>query len=291
MLSMKRYCGKNWTDDDLDQIRALIRTNATDTRAKLSRKVCEIFDWRKPDGKLKDMSCRVAMLKMHRDGIIELPSPTRLAPKPYKPIHSEACDPADEWHGVVTDLKELTIEPVSRGQGLRLWNDFMARYHYLGYKMLPGAQCRYFIKDGNRFLGLMGFGAAAWKVAPRDNFIGWNKSTREMNLHLIVGQSRFLILPWIHCKNLASKLLAMVRGRLPDDWDCFHGYRPVLMETFVENGRFSGTCYKADNWSLVGNTQGRGKLDRFHTKSVPVKSIWLKALATDFREQLTGRQP
>lgn len=288
---MRKYCGKNWTQGDLDQIRALIYDNPTATRAKLSRMVCEVFDWQKPDGKLKDMSCRVAMLRMHRDGTIELPLPKRPAPKPYQPTHSEACDPAPEWHGVVTDLKQLTIEPVPRGKDLQLWNDFMARYHYLGYKMLPGAQCRYFIKDGERFLGLMGFGAAAWKVAPRDNFIGWNKHERERGLHLIVGQSRFLILPWIHCKNLASKSLAMVRGRLPDDWERIYGYRPVLMETFVENGRFFGTCYKADNWSYVGNTQGRGKLDRSHTQRVPVKSIWLKPLAPDFREQLTGRQP
>lgn len=288
---MKKYCGKNWTHDDLDQIRALIHSNPTATRANLSRRVCEAFDWRKPDGKLKEMSCRVVMLKMHRDGIIQLPPPTCAAPKPYQPTHSDAGNPAPEWQGAVNDLQGLTIEPVSRRKDLRLWNEFIARYHYLGYKMLPGAQCRYFIKDGSRFLGAMGFGAAAWKVAPRDHFIGWSTHERESRLHLVVNQSRFLILPWIHCKNLASKSLAMVAKRLPDDWDRSYGYRPVLMETFVENGRFPGTCYKADNWHRVGNTQGRGKLDRFNKKSVPVKSIWLKALSPDFREQLVGGQP
>lgn len=287
---MKKYCGKTWTESDLDQIRALIHNNPTATRAKLSRMVCEKFDWRKPDGNLKDMSCRVAMLKMHREGIIELPPPTCPAPKPYQPIYSSEGDPAPQWQGTITDLQKLTLEPVLRRKDLRLWNEFMARYHYLGYKMLPGAQYRYFIKDGGRFLGLMGFGAAAWKVAPRDHFIGWNAHEREARLHLIVNQSRFLILPWTQCKNLASKSLAMAAKRLPDDWNRSYGYRPVLMETFVENGRFLGTCYKADNWHKVGNTQGRSKLDRFHRKSVPVKSIWLKPLSTDFREQLTGRE-
>jgi hypothetical protein len=156
--------------------------------------------------------------------------------------------------------------------------------------MLPGAQMRYFIKDGDRVLGAMGFGAAAWKVAPRDRFIGWNSHEREERLHLIVNQSRFLILPWIHCKNLASKSLAMVARRLPDDWYNYYGYRPVLMETFVENGKFHGTCYKADNWHNVGDTQGRGKLDRFNTKSVPIKSIWLKPLFPDFCQQLLRGQ-
>ena len=236
------------------------------------------------------MSCRVAMLKMHRDGIIKLPPPTCLAPKPYQPTYSDEGNSAPQWQGTVTDLQKLAIEPVLRRKDLRLWNEFMARYHYLGYKMLPGAQYRYFIKDGDQILGLMGFGAAAWKVAPRDDFIGWKAHEREARLHLIVNQSRFLILPWIYCKNLASKSLAMVASRLSDDWDRVYGYRPVLMETFVENGRFFGTCYKADNWHRVGNTQGRSKLDRFHTQSVPVKSIWLKALSHDFRQQLVGGQ-
>lgn len=291
MQLMNKYCGKTWTLDDLDQIRVLIQHNPTATRLKLSRMVCELFDWRRPDGKLKEMSCRVAMLKMHRDELIVLPPPKWPAPKPYQLTLSGSCDPTPELHAVVNELNQLSIELVPRGSALRLWNEFIARYHYLGYKMLPGAQLRYFIKDGDRILGAMGFGAAAWRVAPRDSFIGWDTQEREARLHLIVNQSRFLILPWIHCKNLASKSLSMVARRLPHDWEQHYGYRPVLMETFIENERFPGTCYKADNWQNVGNTQGRGKLDRLHTNSAPVKSIWLKPLYADFRQQLMSEQP
>ena len=132
----------------------------------------------------------------------------------------------------------------------------------------------------------MGFGASAWKVAPRDTFIGWSPEERQQGLHLIVGQSRFLILPWIRCRNLASKSLAIVAKRLPEDLEARYGFRPVLLETFVDTRRFLGTCYRASNWVHVGDTQGRGKLDRYNAYREPVKSIWLKPLCADFRRCL-----
>ena len=132
----------------------------------------------------------------------------------------------------------------------------------------------------------MGFGSAAWKVAPRDTFIGWSSELRERHLHLVVNQTRFLILPWVRCQNLATKTLAMVAKRLPDDWVARYGYRPVLMETFVDANR-PGTCYKAGNWTKVGMTQGRGKHDQFHANAASVKSIWLMPLRRDFRILLT----
>ena len=287
---MYQYCGKSWGTEDLQRIRTLIAESPQATRADLSRLVCEIFDWRKHDGKWKEMSCRVAMLRMQRDGLIELPPPKRKAPPPYQLIISSECDPAPAINCLVNELAELHIELVKGRQSLRLWNQFIGRYHYLGYKMLPGAQLRYFIKDRARVLGAMGFGAAAWKVASRDSFIGWNTDTRQKRLHLIVNQARFLILPWVTCRNLASKSLAMVIRRLPNDWEERFNYRPVLMETFVEISRYRGTCDQACGWHMVGHTQGRGKLDRFHTKSQPVKSVWLKPLTSDFRRQLTEQQ-
>jgi hypothetical protein len=253
----------------------------------LSQLVCELFGWRRPNGKLKEMSCRVAMLRMQRDGLIELPAARKKCPTNYRGSQSPESDPQAEIVCSLTDLR-LSIQVVERGCERRLWNEFIGRYHYLGYKLLPGAQIRYFIMDGERVLGAMGFGAAAWKIAPRDNFIGWTHEQRERALHLIVGQSRFLILPWVQCRNLASKTLAMVTKRLCGDWEVRYGFRPVLLETFVDITKFHGTCYKASNWINVGNTQGRGKLDRFTKRNQPVKSIWLKPLSVDFRRQLKG---
>lgn len=283
---MHRYCGKDWSREDISKIQDLLRLERQASRMRLSRLVCEIFEWRRPNGKLKEMSCRVAMLKMQRDGLIELPAPRRQRPGNYRVVTTPECDPQPDLLCSLSDLDDLKLVHVQRGRSLQRWNEFVGRHHYLSYKMLPGAQMRYFIMDGERVLGAMGFGAAAWKVAARDNFIGWSHQERERGLHLIVGQSRFLILPWIHCQNLASKTLAMVSQRLPGDWEKCYGFRPVLLETFVDTTRFHGTCYKASNWLHAGKTKGRGKLDRYSKFTEPVKSIWLKPLTPDFRRRL-----
>ena len=167
-----------------------------------------------------------------------------------------------------------------------LWNEYIQRYHYLGYQPLPGAQMRYLAQAHGQVLALLGFGAAAWKVAPRDRWIGWSPAQRQQSLHLLVQNARFLILPWITCPNLASKLLAMAARRLPEDWAERYSYRPVLLETFVERQRFVGTCYRAANWIHVGQTQGRGKLDSHHQAKLAVKDIWLYPLDLDCREYL-----
>ena len=170
--------------------------------------------------------------------------------------------------------------------GACLWNAYIDRYHYLGHPPLPGAQLRYFARWEDRILALLGFGAPAWKTAPRDRFIGWRPSERERNLQLIVNNARFLILPWVESKNLASKLLALASRQLPQDWQDRYAYRPVLLETFVDTGRFTGACYKAANWIHVGQTQGRGKLDRDHKADLLTKSIWLYPLSKHFRRSL-----
>ncbi len=168
-----------------------------------------------------------------------------------------------------------------------MWNEYIERYHYLGHKPLPGAQLRYFIYAQNQPIALLGFGAAAWQTAPRDLFIGWSHEQRKKNLHLIVNNARFLILPWVQSKNLASMILGKAAKRLPDDWHTHYHYRPVLLETFVEKTRFEGTCYKAANWKYLGQTKGRGKLGVAGKQSVPIKDLWTYPLSTRFREHLT----
>jgi len=285
---MYRYCGKSWSFNDIEKIREIIVSHPKAKRADLSRLVCSHFEWRSPNGKLKEMSCRVAMIRMHRDGLIDLPAPTCARPGSYKIVGTPESDPQPEINCLLSELSDLKLVVVKRGPLLKRWNEFVGRHHYLGYKMLPGAQLRYLIMNGERVLGAMGFGAAAWKIAPRDDYIGWSKEEREKGLHLIVGQSRFLILPWVRIKNLASKTLAMATARLSDDWKVVYGFKPVMIESFVDNSRFRGTCYKASNWLNVGNTKGRGKLDRKHKNDQPVKSIWLKPLTREFRERLRG---
>ena len=282
----RRYCGRLLTDGEVDRIRRLVAESTGASRAELSRLVCEQLGWRGGDGRLKDMSCRVAMLRMQDDGLIELPPPRNGMGYDRRTARAEPeLFPVDTPAGALADL---VLEPVARRQDSHLWNEYVARYHYLGYEPLPGAQLRYFARAGGRILALFGFGAAAWKTAPRDRFIGWSDQQRQSRLHLLVNNARFLILPWVHSRNLASRLLAMAARRIGDDWQQHYGYCPVLLETFVETPRFRGTCYKAANWTYLGETQGRGKLDVDHTARLPKKSVWVFPLAADFRRILGG---
>jgi hypothetical protein len=281
---LRRYCGKDFSIPDLEKIRTLIEFHSDKNRLFLSKAVCEVFNWRKPNGELKDMSCRVAMLRMERDKLIDLPPPQNRNGN-GKPTERRTLEGAERDFISIGSLSCLKMEVVKERPQSFLWNELIDRYHYLGYKPLPGSQLRYFVYWEGEIVCLLGFGSAAWKVGPRDQWIGWDTHQREKNLQLIINNARFLILPWVRRKNLASKVLSLVRKRICDDWDERYSYRPVLMETFVEN-RFTGTSYKASGWDCVGMTQGRGKLDQFHKNALPSKSIWLFPLVKSFRSQL-----
>ena len=283
---MKRFCGRDFSGQEIGRLRDLIGEDPTRSRAQLSRLACQLLGWFKPDGGLKEMSCRVAMLRMHRQGLLQLPPPRNRKGGSGRIEHTFWSAPQPLLSRPVHELPGVHLEPVLSRPDSALWNEYIDRYHYLGYKPLPGAQLRYFACSQERILALLGFGAAAWKTAPRDRFIGWRPSERERNLQLIVNNARFLILPWVESKNLASKLLAMAARQLPEDWHDRYAYRPVLLETFVDTGRFTGACYKAANWIHVGQTQGRGKLDRHHQSNLPIKSIWLYPLTKHFRSLL-----
>ncbi len=282
---MKRYCGRDFTDQQLEQIRELIAEDPNRTRAELSRLTCQALAWFKADGGLKEMSCRVAMLRMAKDGLITLPSPRRKLAKQKIRLTSQS-DPQPVVTQPVHALAPAQLCPVVHREHSRLWNEYIDRYHYLGYKPLPGAQLRYFVTIDQQIVAALGFGAAAWQIAPRDQFIGWCHEQRQRNLPLIVNNARLLILPWVVSKNLASKILAMTARRPPDDWERKYGIRPVLLETFVDTERFTGACYKAANWIHVGKTKGRGKLGPPGKQSVPIKDIWLYPLSRHFRQQL-----
>ena len=281
-----RYCGRDFHADEIALIRQLIAEDPTRTRAELSRLTCRALQWRKADGGLKDMSARVAMLRMHEDGLIELPPPRCKRPDHRVRIGSRS-DPGEPLDKPVGALTPLALRRVCTKSESRLWNEYIHRYHYLGHKPLPGAQLRYTVYSAEQPIALLGFGAAAWMSAPRDRYIGWTHEQRKRNLSLIVNNARFLILPWIQSKNLASMLLAKAAKILPIHWQEVYGYRPVLLETFVEKPRFRGTCYNAANWVYVGQTKGRGKLGPAGKQSVPIKDLWVYPLDQRFRETLT----
>ena len=283
-----RYCGRDFGPTEIELIRELLKAPQIN-RARLSRQVCEQLNWRRENGGLKDMSCRVALLRMQADGLIILPPPHHAKPVAYRSsphIEQAVLEPTSI---PAIDLATLSVDPVLTKADSLLWNAYIQRHHYLGHQPMPGAQLRYFVRAAGHFVAALGFGASAWKIKPRDQVIGWSTEQRQRNLHLVVNNARFLILPWIRCKTLASRSLALISRRLPDDWHARYAYRPVLLETFVEKPRFTGTCYKAANWQYLGDTQGRGKLDTLHHNAQPIKSIWVYPLARDFQRQLCVR--
>jgi hypothetical protein len=236
------------------------------------------------------MSGRVALLKLHRAGLICLPPPRngngngqRYEPDPV------LAGEAEPIHCPLKEVQPVHLELVQGPKLSRLWNSLVEQYHYLGHENLPGAQVRYLIySQRGAVLGGMGFGAAAWKVAPRDQWIGWKGPQRRRGLDLIVNQARFLILPWVRVPHLAGHSLGECLRRLPKDFQERYGWQPVLVESFVES-RFGGHCYRAANWIYLGQTQGRGKKGAHLREGItplPIKQIWVYPLRADFRRQL-----
>jgi hypothetical protein len=280
--------GKDFGRPGLQAVAEAIACAAPQNRAEIARRVCEKLGWRNAGGQPQVMSARVGLLRLHRLGLIELP-PAQNRNGNGQGLTRQNSSGWEErpLDFSAHDLDGLHLSHVDNKSQSALWNGLMARYHYRGYTPLAGAQKRYLIEWKEGLLGAIGFGAAAWKLACRDHFIGWKRSVpRERYLHLILNNWRFLILPWVRCRNLASKVLAICARDLPADFERSYGFRPVLFESFVERGRFTGTCYRAANWLCVGQTQGRGKKDPQRTQCVPVKDVWLFPLAHDFRRVL-----
>ncbi len=286
-----RYHGRDFTEGEMALLRRLIAGPPALSRRAVSREFCRRIDWRKPDGGLKDMMARVTMLAMHRDGIIVLPPPQRKWNRPRPIVFGpETEPPIFPSPATLDEARPLQIWTVVGGtrQGT-LWNEFVARHHYLGHKTLVGAQMRYMVHDRNGLaLAMLGFSTAAWALEARDRFIGWGPEMRKKNLPLVIDNPRFLILPWVRIPNLGSHILALVRRRLPGDWSRRYNTTPVLVETFVEIPRFTGGVYRASGWIHVGKTKGRGRYDTAKEYAKPIKDIWLCPLTKHWKRILNG---
>ena len=282
--------GRTFTEQDVKVISRIITDHPDATRADLSRIVCRELDWAHADGRIKETRSRVAMLRMHEKELINLPKAKRNPQKKTGYTPTPETDPGIDISEGVKDLLPFKITVVdSRTRKLsNKWNTYMDRYHYLGFRTTSGHQIRYLISSQGRDLALFNFSSPAWKVQHRDKIIGWTPDVRETNLKYVINNSRFLILPWVKSKNLASWILGAIKRRVQDDWEERYGYRPVLMETFVDTEKFKGTCYKAANWELIGRTQGRGKYDRFSKRELSIKELFINPLQKDWRDVLNG---
>jgi len=290
-----KYSGRIFSNPEIEHIRRLIEEQPDISRAALSRQVCHDIKWLRPDGRLKDMRCRVVLLKMQEDGLLELPPAKQGWTPPRKtPVMVPGTDPIDPIKDDLKELLPLKIEMVSRKnlESSHRYNTFMHRYHYLGYQPAAGANIRYAFSDCHgRELAFMTWSSAAWQTAPRDEWIGWGSEEREKRLHLIVNNSRFLILPWVQIKNLASHLLGKMTRQMPSDWKDLYGYRPVLAETFVDSTLYTGHCYLAANWEKLGQTTGRTKWNKKAQAIANKKDIWVYPLVKKAITQLRDESP
>jgi len=280
--------GRVITESDIEYIKNLMVENPNWNRTNISQEICKIWNWKKENGQLKDMACRSMLLKLERLNYIKLPKPkhsgaNRYNNKVVQPVLHQK-EPINEK---LKNLFPIEIQSIEKGYELKIFKYFISAYHYLGWSGTVGENLKYIIYDSHqRPLGCMMFGASAWKVKPRDEYIGWDIPTRESNLSLIANNNRFLILPWVSVKYLASHILGKICHRINQDWINKYNHPIHLLETFVDKDRFKGTCYKASNWKYLGDSQGRGKLDSKNEYNLPVKSIWVYPVDNFFREKL-----
>ncbi len=284
--------GRVFTPRELQQIKAIVDAAPEDHRFALSLKVCRALGWQQPNGRLKDRSCRDVLGKLRDIGFLHLPPPRRppvsrrpvsitdrTKPRPLLSLHPR--DIGQRSFTLVTGAGDTKQE--------RLWNEYVERYHYLGYGVPLGPHLKYFVAVEGEPIACLAFGGAAWRVEARDQWIGWGSEQRQRNLRYVVNNTRFLMLPWLEAPNLASRILALAARRVPIDWLHRYAYQPLLLETFVHAERHAGTCYRAANWVVVGRTKGRGKLDRHFKANQPVKTVLLYPLEKDASALLRTR--
>jgi hypothetical protein len=285
--------GRVVCNSDIDEVRDLLESHPDWSRWKLSRYLSEKWNWRNGRGQLKDMACRAFLLKLEQRGYIKLPqrrcaSPNRMSNKSRLMVPVLHSTQAIE--SGLKSLQPLSILPLYHPHNRHyqpLFNFFLFKYHYLSYRGCVGENLQYVVLDRfDRPLCCLLFGSSAWKVSGRDDFIGWDARTRRQNVNLITNNMRFLILPWVRVKYLASHILSQVCRRVGGDWQEKYGHGVYLLETFVESDRFSGISYKAANWHFVGQTRGRSRNDRKGELRVPVKDIYVYPLVKNFRRYL-----
>ena len=284
------FCGRTFSASELE----LMRQTASEFSAlgvtEISRTVCELLEWKRPNGKLKHHECRQLLERLQAEGVLTLPALRNLGGRgPRRVDLRQPCFQPEPLECAVSECEPLELALVEGPAESRLWREQVERYHYLGCRVPFGANLRYWVRNRDRELACLLWTSPAWTMKPRDAWIGWSDEQRQRHLQGIVNNGRFLILPWVRVKGLASKILALSARRMPRDWQTRYGHRPLLLETLVDAQRFRGICYRAANWIYVGQTAGRGRMDREHkAHGQAIKDIYVYPLVRDARQRLCG---
>lgn len=284
-----RYRGREIWPEDIALIQGLMTQNPGWSRRRLSAGLCQAWNWVQPNGALRDMVCRSLLLQLHRAGLIELP-PKRFSPRNNVVARAkpEPCLPLWEasHRSTLAELGPLEIRQVRRTAEETLFGQLMQAHHYLRYTQPVGEHLKYLAFAGGQPIACLAWSSAPRHLQLRDRFIGWPSSVRRAHLHLIAYNTRFLILPWVQVKHLASHLLGRMARRISDDWQKVYAHPIYLLETFIDPARFRGACYRAANWIYLGLTTGRGHNAPTKRCDQPRKELWVYPLGADFRRQL-----
>jgi hypothetical protein len=276
------------TEEVIKQINELIKDNPGWNRTRLSKSLCEIWGWRNPNGQVKDISCRDMLRALDKEGRIKLPEktkPSRQAGEKMKIKH--ICHDTAPVKCDLKGLLPLDIAVVCTGPEMDEFKSLLDQYHYLGFDRTVGENMKYMVRSrGGTLLSCLLYGSAAWACKDRDSYIGWDAAQRKKGLPYMTNNTRFLIPPWVTVPHLASHILGQVARRVSKDWGARYGHGLYCLETFVERGRFRGTCYKAANWQHVGLTTGRGRNSVHAYAVLPQKDVYLYPLTTGFRRML-----
>ena len=288
-----RSAGRTFSEAELRVVTEVVANGDGRSRAQLMVQVCQRLQWRRPSGALKVRECRDLLLTMERDDRLQLP-PKRAAGRPRGARTRVPCtragEPGPPLLGTVGQFGAVRLQPVATRADHGWWRELIGRYHYLGYRVPFGAQLRYlaFVSQPTpAVVAALQVSSPAWRLATRDRWIGWDEPTRLRHLQRVVNNSRFLVLPWVRVNNLASRLLALLAKRLAADWHARFAIEPLLIETLVDRRRFAGTCYRAANWIELGDSSGRGRMDRAHARHGQApKRVLVYPLVADAQRRL-----
>lgn len=288
MCVLLRYRGRDVDEDDVAFIRDLITRHPELSRRGLSQELCRAWDWRQENGALRDMVCRGLMLALHRAGHIELP-PVRARPPNPLVVRARRAPVGVDTTPIEGDLRELPsleFRQVRRTGDEPVFDGLVEEHHYLGYTQPVGEHLKYLVLAGERPVACFALSSAPRHLGPRDRFIGWSKDARKANIRYLAYNTRFLVLPWVRVRHLASHLLGRMARRVSRDWEALYDHPIFYLESFVEPGRYAGTCYRAANWHFLGRTTGRGKDDQTKRPNRPLKEVLGLPLTKRFRERL-----
>jgi hypothetical protein len=288
METILRYRGREVSEADAAFIRALIAAHPGACRRALSRELCLAWNWRQANGALRDMVCRGLMLALHRAGQIELPPVRHVRPNPLAQRRAPAPVEIEfePVHGRLAQVTPVEFQEVRHTRRERLFNSLMQQHHYLGYTQPVGEQLKYMVYGGRQLLACLAWSSAPRHLGARDRYIGWNQALRRRNIHLLAYNTRYLILPWVEVRYLASHILSRMVRVLSADWERIYGHPVYFCETFIDPARNRGSCYRAANWVSLGLTTGRGKNAPSSKPTRSVKEVLGYALVPDFRARL-----